>query len=577
MYQTLYRKYRPKDFDDMVGQEVIVRTLKNTIRNNKLGHAYLFTGPRGTGKTSVAKILAKTINCEHPIDGIPCNTCSNCQQFNLKQSTDIIEIDAASNNGVDEIRELRSKVNFVPANGTYKIYIIDEVHMLTVGAFNALLKTLEEPPSHILFVLATTEPHKIPATILSRCQRFDFKKISSETIKKRLEYVIKEEAIEAEDDALLEIARLADGGMRDALSILDQVIAYSSEKITVCDVHEINGTITPEELKQFIEAMLNQQLEEVFSMIDIYDQQGKNFVKVIEELIQFLRNILLAMNVPNYLKTKTTNSILYEQMLPNFDESKIMEWITKFNQTIITMKNSNSPRILFELTIIQLINLTTQPLELKPKLVEKVNNQQPKVSDNEKIEIEKQEDSRKQNLAPISQTSSEKNQLDDPIENINQSVTNKFDEWKELEKIRINNTLCNFDRKYLLEAKKSIEEVKTLLLEQQYAELASLVMDGMLKAASKDHFVFVYENDHMVDLFNSNCLRIDEMLTSLYHLPFKCIATSITNWEIIKMEFNSKQKQYTYIEEPIFKMDSTDSLNQKNTIDSMFENLVEYQ
>ena len=253
MYQALYRKYRPSTFEDVIGQDVIVKTLKNEISNNHISHAYLFTGPRGTGKTSIAKILAKTVNCEHLNGFQPCEVCVSCTQINNRQTTDIFEIDAASNNGVDEIRELKSKVNLVPSTSKYKVYIIDEVHMLTTGAFNALLKTLEEPPSHIIFILATTDPHKIPSTILSRCQRFDFKKISDKKIVERLKYIVKKEKINIEEDALYEIARLSDGGMRDSISMLDQVLAFSESTITVKEVHEVNGTLSQYEMQNFME------------------------------------------------------------------------------------------------------------------------------------------------------------------------------------------------------------------------------------------------------------------------------------------------------------------------------------
>ena len=243
MHQSLYRKYRPQTFDDVVGQKVIIKSLKNVILKNKISHAYLFTGPRGTGKTSVAKILAKTVNCVNLTDTSPCNECVSCTQINQKQTVDVIEIDAASNNGVDEIRELKSKVSLVPTVGKYKIYIIDEVHMLTIGAFNALLKTLEEPPAHIIFILATTEPHKIPETILSRCQKFDFKRIDDKSMDKRLKYICKSEKIDIEDQALEEIIRFSSGGMRDSISLLEQAQVYSDSIIKLDDVHEINGTL----------------------------------------------------------------------------------------------------------------------------------------------------------------------------------------------------------------------------------------------------------------------------------------------------------------------------------------------
>ena len=334
MYQTLYRKYRPSTFDEVVGQDIIIRTIKNEIKNNKLNHAYIFSGPRGTGKTSTAKIIAKTINCENPNNLTPCNICVNCTLYNNKQITDIIEIDAASNNGVDEIRELRNNVNLVPASGKYKIYIIDEVHMLTIGAFNALLKTLEEPPAHVIFILATTEIHKIPNKILYRCQKFEFNKISINKIKERLDYIIKEENIDIEDEAITEIARLSDGGMRDALSILDQVVAYSDTKITINNIHEINGTIPQYELKKFVLDVLNKNYNDIFELIDKYDNVGKNFVKLSEELINFYRNILLSMNAKEYLEKNVSYFEIYEELVDKIKEEEIIKNIKYFNESI---------------------------------------------------------------------------------------------------------------------------------------------------------------------------------------------------------------------------------------------------
>ena len=245
-YLALYRKYRPIDFDSVYGQEEVVTVIHNAIVNNKISHAYLFSGPRGTGKTTIAKIIARLVNCEHLIDSKPCGKCYNCVNFN--NSNDVVEIDAASNNGVDEIRELRDKINLVPSNSKYKVYIIDEVHMLTNQAFNALLKTLEEPPSHVIFILATTEPSKIPLTIASRCQKFRFSKISDDKIVDRLREIAKMENIEVTDDALYEIARISDGGMRDSINLLDQLVSYCNSKITVEDVYAVNGSVSYNDL-----------------------------------------------------------------------------------------------------------------------------------------------------------------------------------------------------------------------------------------------------------------------------------------------------------------------------------------
>ena len=362
MYQTLYRKYRPLNLDEVVGQQVIVKTLKNAILNNQLSHAYLFTGPRGTGKTSIAKILARTINCTNLNDTTPCNKCVNCTQ-NLNQPVDIIEIDAASNNGVDEIRELKSKVNLVPTINKYKVYIIDEVHMLTTGSFNALLKTLEEPPAHIIFILATTEPHKIPMTILSRCQRFDFKRISNQDLVKRLKYVVDQEKIKIEENCLEEIARLSNGGMRDALSILDQVNAYADDQIKIEQIHEINGTLTPVEIKNFILNIKNKKLEEILELIEQYDNKGKDFVKLAEEILVYLKNLIFKFNVPKYFESLNIDFNDYD--IEKIDIDELINYVQNFNDIINELKKSSNPKLIFELSIIKIISKNSNSEEVK--------------------------------------------------------------------------------------------------------------------------------------------------------------------------------------------------------------------
>ncbi len=545
MYQTLYRKYRPTTFDEVVGQDIIIRTIKNEIKNNKLNHAYIFSGPRGTGKTSTAKIIAKTINCENLNNLTPCNKCVNCTLYNNKQITDIIEIDAASNNGVDEIRELRNNVNLVPASGKYKIYIIDEVHMLTIGAFNALLKTLEEPPAHVIFILATTEIHKIPNTILSRCQKFDFNKISVNKIKERLEYIIKEEKIDIDDDAIVEIARLADGGMRDALSILDQVVAYSDSKITVDNIHEINGTIPQYELKELVENIINKNYNEIFDVIDKYDNNGKNFVKLAEEVINFYRNILLSLNAKEYLEKNISYSEIYEELQNKITEHEIINNIKYFNESIPEMKKSNNPKLLFETVIIKILNNEND--NVKSIKVEKVIE---KVIPTKNVEVKPKEK---------------------PLPELNNNIDYEF--LNKLENIRINNTLCNFDKKEFLEFKKKIEEIRVMLMNPKYSEITSLVLDGELKALGNNIIIFVYKNDRISKLFNEQIPEIEELFNEVYKNNYKVIATDISKWNTIKEEFNGKKKKYEYIEEP-----SLDNIKKKelNSIDSEFSDIIEY-
>ena len=361
-YQALYRTYRPQSFKEVSGQEHITRTLMNALKNDKISHAYLFSGPRGTGKTSIAKIFAKAVNCMKAPTSDCCCECEICKGIAEGKIGDVIEIDAASNNGVDEIRDLRERVKYVPSVCKYKVYIIDEVHMLSTSAFNALLKTLEEPPKHAIFILATTEIHKIPATILSRCQRYDFRAISNEDLIKRLHQVSDMEKIKITDEAIEVIAVNAEGGLRDALSLLDQAISYATGEITASDVHRISGSVTSDDLIELITAIKEINPSKAMDIIDDLIKNGKEITRIVNDLITFFKNILLFKNVPNYNSDyslyKNEKFINLSKMISN---QRIYAYINTLSEVQNNIKWTNQKRAYLDLGIIKM----TDSFELK--------------------------------------------------------------------------------------------------------------------------------------------------------------------------------------------------------------------
>ena len=339
-YLALYRKYRPSSFSDLVGQSEVSSIIKNEIVNDKISHAYLFSGPRGTGKTSTAKIIAKMINCNDlRDDGLPCGKCLSC--LNFDSSSDVVEIDAASNNGVDEIRDLRDKVNLVPTFGKYKIYIIDEVHMLTTQAFNALLKTLEEPPAHVVFILATTEFYKIPTTVVSRCQKFQFLKFSNDDIINRLADIASKESISIDRDVLNEIARLSDGGMRDAINMLDQLSSFKDHDLTVQDVYQLNGVVSYCEFFDLLNYISHNEVLEIVNFVERLDQNGKSLDRFLSDFISFLKDVLIFKNA-GYIGVFGSEEGEYLQKTSNlFNGDEIYSMIISFNDLTIKLKNSS--------------------------------------------------------------------------------------------------------------------------------------------------------------------------------------------------------------------------------------------
>lgn len=361
-YQALYRVWRPQRFDEIVGQQVVTQTLKNAIITKQISHAYLFAGPRGTGKTSAAKIFAKAINCHHQQDGEPCNECEICRAITNGQLGDVIEIDAASNNGVEEIRDIRDKAKYAPTQADYKVYIIDEVHMLSTGAFNALLKTLEEPPANVIFILATTEPHKIPLTIISRVQRFDFRRISAQDAFERMQYILDQKHVEYENDALWVIANAAEGGMRDALSILDQVLSFSDNQVKLDDALLVTGSVTKQLLKKYFdETTSHQSAAALHTMKEILDQ-GKDDQRFIEDLISFIRDVLLYQESPQLVNVAGSGlkEADFQQLSQAVSADELYQMIDELNEIQEEMRFTTHPDVYLEVLTVKLSQIKPQ-------------------------------------------------------------------------------------------------------------------------------------------------------------------------------------------------------------------------
>ncbi|HBO48351.1 MAG TPA: DNA polymerase III subunit gamma/tau [Clostridiales bacterium] len=376
-YTALYRKYRSQNFDEIVGQKHIITSLTNQIKNNQVGHAYLFTGTRGTGKTSIAKIFAKAINCPHSHNGNPCNKCEICESITNGTNVDILEIDAASNNRVDEIRELREKVKYPPVTCKYKVYIIDEVHMLTDSAFNALLKTLEEPPAYVVFILATTEVQKLPATILSRCLRFDFKLLTDEQLEAHLKYVFDDSKIKYESDALALLAKLGCGSVRDTLSIADMCVAYSNRNVTYASVIEAVGMTDRQTLKSITKCLLEGNKGELLSTINLVASAGKNLVQLAKDMVSFVRDVLVCKTCKDYkniLKLSSDSIKDLEELAGITTTEKLIEILTKLSTLDNEFRFSTSPRNLLEITLVSLCDFEMtelNELKMQVKLLEK--------------------------------------------------------------------------------------------------------------------------------------------------------------------------------------------------------------
>ena len=535
-YVALYRAYRPQKFVDVVGQQHIIKTLQNAIKLNKVAHAYLFCGPRGTGKTTLAKIMAKALNCEHGPTIEPCDTCDICQGIQKGTVADVIEIDAASNNGADDIRALRDSVKYMPSVGKYKVYIIDEVHMLSNAAFNALLKTLEEPPKHVIFILATTEPYKLPATILSRCQRFDFQSLSIEEILKRLKIVAQQEGIKMSEEAFTQIASSAEGGMRDALSLFDQTISFSvHEEITLEDVLAVSGNVSYKELLKILDFCLNGNSTDALKQVDQILKQGKEVPRILNDCIIFLRDVLLYKNnavLDDRLEFHMEDFIEFaKKIVPKI----IYDWLDILNETNNNMRFSNQKRAYLELAILKIsdikLNEEANPLYLIEQIEQTIHM----------LSIPKQE-------APMKETISVTIPSKEEVIQIQNTITSepikepedKHEEEVQIEEIEEILNSASKSRKSRLQAIWS-----QIGVEYSGVFIAQILVAGEIVAVNENKFIVVlndlgycnrlmrYENyQKIMEIFSNFNANITDYI---------CLPKSI--WNKIRSDYRSKYTQ----------------------------------
>ena len=561
-YLALYRKYRPVDFDSVYGQEEVVTVIKNAINNNMVSHAYLFCGPRGTGKTTIAKIIARMVNCENLIDGKPCGKCYNC--INFLNSNDIVEIDAASNNGVDEIRELRDKINLVPSNAKYKVYIIDEVHMLTTQAFNALLKTLEEPPAHVIFILATTEPHKIPLTIASRCQKFRFTKINSKKIVDRLSEIAKLENITASEDVLYEIARISDGGMRDAINFLDQLVAYDNKVITLDDIYKVNGSVSYNDIYLLLKSIVENNKVEIIKFFDIFDSNGKDINKFASELILFLKDVILYNNTKllSDIDIKNENIILVNEL---YDSKIVYELIEKLNEIQNFLRISTHGCILF----------MTMILKFSDNYFGNPTNDLEKNIKNDTFNIN---NSNKSENKIISREIIEKNDSNNDADNKNMQIKSESD--IENINIRINNALATANKYCLKKIKEQWSLIDDYLYDDDFSVVAGLLKDSVPVVASKEYIIVSNSLEAVANRINDNFSLIDEFLLKIFKNKMLIVGMSNDNWISEKNKYISNIKNgVKYVEKDFISTSKNE--NKKSSVDELIdlmgENIIEYK
>nr|WP_226955461.1 MULTISPECIES: DNA polymerase III subunit gamma/tau [unclassified Staphylococcus] len=534
-YQALYRMFRPQSFEDVVGQEHVTKTLRNAISKGKQSHAYIFSGPRGTGKTSIAKVFAKAINCLERSDGEPCNECAICTGITRGTNSDVIEIDAASNNGVDEIRNIRDKVKYAPSESKFKVYIIDEVHMLTTGAFNALLKTLEEPPAHAIFILATTEPHKIPPTIISRAQRFDFKAISHDEIVERLQFVADNQEIEYDHAALDFIAKASEGGMRDALSIMDQAIAFGDEHLTLQDALNVTGSVDAQALNDLLKEVVEGDVKTAFSTYHQFIAQGKEVNRLINDMIYFVRDTIM---------NKTSNMDSEYDALMHFDLDTLYKMIDVINDTLVSIRFSVNQSVHFEVLLVKIAEM----IKGEPENVQTVATTSVASEPNNEVLLQRMEQLENELKTLKSQgvvANSAKPQAKKTASKGPQSK-NAFS-MQQIAKV-----LDKANKEDIKQLKDHWQEVIDHAKSNDMKSLVSLLQNSEPVAASETHVLIKFEEEIHCEIVNKDDEKrenIENVVCNIIDKTVKVVGVPADQWMRVRTEYLQNRKQGTSAEE----------------------------